>query len=86
MTGSGCHLCHDARAVLDQLATQYRFVVEGTDISSPRGSELTARSPEPFVPILFINGVYHQHGRISAKKLARTLKALAAGNHETEDS
>jgi len=70
----GCHLCEDARLLLDQLSRRYRLTVEEIDI---RGDPALYRRYDILIPVIRI-----EHGpEISAPITRATL--LAALDHET---
>ena len=65
-TKAGCHLCDDARAILDEIAEQHEYELTETDIRS---------TPELFeqyryrIPVIIIDGTKTVEGRIGFDEL-----------------
>lgn len=65
-TKAGCHLCDDARNMLDDIAEQYEYELTETDIRS---------TPELFeqyryrIPVIIIDGTKTIEGRIDFNEL-----------------
>ncbi len=76
VTASRCHLCDDARTLLDELSGRYPLAIREVDLESDEGRSIANRLRVPFPPMLLLNGTYFAHGRLSRGKLA---KALAEG-------
>jgi hypothetical protein len=77
VTSDGCHFCRDARGILERLGTRFPLDVRLVDLVSDEGRDIARRWRVPFPPVLLIEGRFHGHGRISERKLARALEALA---------
>lgn len=83
VTAPNCHFCADAKAILAELAQQYRLRTREVDLAEPEGTALVRRLRVPFPPIVMIDGTFFGHGRISRRKLEATLARRA---HRTADS
>lgn len=70
-----CHLCHDAKAVLAELAKDHPIVVDTVEAESDAGRELVARHRPPLAPLVLVDGAYFSAGRLPRRKLERTLTA-----------
>jgi Glutaredoxin-like domain (DUF836) len=69
----GCHLCADARAVVDEVCTAAGERWQEIDISSgPDAAGLTERYGE-FVPVVEVDGVQQGFWRVDGARLARRL-------------
>ena len=66
-TKAGCHLCDDARAMLDEIAEQHEYELTETDIRST--SELFEQYRYR-IPVIIINGTKTIEGRIDFDELA----------------
>jgi glutaredoxin len=67
----GCHLCDDARAVIDAVCAELGERYEDVDISSDR--HLAARYAEQ-IPVTFVDGRQHDFWRVDAERLRRSLR------------
>ncbi len=76
VTSEGCHFCHEAERLLDELSRVTPLTVRTVPLFSAEGSDLVVRHRAPFPPILIIEGVFFGHGRISPRKLERHLARL----------
>ncbi len=70
LTRQGCHLCEDARAVVQAAAAVSGSVV--TEIDVDEDPELRAEYGD-MVPVVLINGVQHGYFQIDATRLQRDL-------------
>jgi glutaredoxin len=66
----GCHLCEEARALLDELQPRYGFAIEEIDIASD--SALYARYRYD-IPVLLRDGTEIARGRITDRELLTLL-------------
>jgi len=69
----GCHLCEDAKAVIEQFRESYPIVMNVIDIES--SAELEHRYGVD-IPVVFINGDEAYRHRVDRAELERNLKAL----------
>ena len=79
VTSSGCHFCREADRLLEKLGQRFSLDIERIDLMSSRGSAIARQWRVPFPPVLLINGEYHGHGRISERKLTRSLARHVGG-------
>jgi glutaredoxin len=70
----GCHLCEEARAVVDAVRAEHPFELEELDIT--RDPELEARYRER-IPMLAIDGVEALELVIERSELERRLASMA---------
>ena len=69
LTATDCHLCHHAKAVLDELGLEWREV----HCESEEGQRLAASAP-PMRPVLYDSaGKLLAYGRPSLKRLRKQL-------------
>lgn len=66
----GCHLCDDARVVVEKVAGEAGAAVEEQDIT--RDPELYARYWEQ-VPVVLVDGEQHTFWRVDEKRLRTAL-------------
>jgi glutaredoxin len=69
-TRAACHLCDDARLVIEQVCREVGEAFEEVDISA--STELERRFGEE-VPVTFVDGEQHDFFRVSADRLRRAL-------------
>lgn len=74
---SGCHLCDDAEAALDEFARDVPVAVRTVDAGSLEGAELIARHRPPMFPAVLVDGVLLSCGRLSRGKLRAVLERRA---------
>jgi glutaredoxin len=67
----GCHLCDDARAVVERVCTDLGERYDEVDISG--SAELTERYGEE-IPVTFVDGEQHDFWRVDAARLAAALR------------
>lgn len=70
-TRVGCHLCDDAKQLLETYATKHGFTVEEIEID--RNPELKARFDQ-CVPVVEIDGKVRFRGKVSEVLLRRLLR------------
>lgn len=68
----GCHLCEDARAVIERVAAELGVAWSERDITQ---SEDDLRLYSEMVPVTFIDGVQHDYWRVSEDRLRAALGA-----------
>ena len=73
-TRTGCHLCEEARAVLEQVCTELHEEYAEVDIDTD--PDLVARFTDE-VPVTFVDGRQHDFWRVDP---ARLKAALIAGS------
>lgn len=77
LSADGCRYCHEARAVLARLGTEYPLAIEVLPVDSHRGRELALRHGVLFPPGIVIEGEFLQYGRPSERKLRARLAEVA---------
>jgi glutaredoxin len=72
-TKPGCHLCEDARAVVERVCAELGEGFEEVDITAgPRSAELVAAYGEE-IPVTFVDGRQHDFWRVDADRLRAAL-------------
>lgn len=66
----GCHLCDDARAVVERVASDLGVEWEEVDITSDR--DLQAKWWEQ-IPVTLVDGVQHDYWRVDEQRLRQAL-------------
>jgi thiol-disulfide isomerase/thioredoxin len=77
VTAPRCHFCEGGRAVLAELAERFPLEVREVDLASEEGRAVAARWRVPYPPILLVDGRLVGFGRLSLRRLARDLEAVA---------
>jgi glutaredoxin len=67
----GCHLCEDARALVDELQPSYGYAVEEIDITTR--DDLFARYRYD-IPVVLMNGEEIARGRIDDRRLVELIE------------
>lgn len=70
---AGCHYCDRAHEILEELGSRLPIEITSIQMDSPEGRDLISLHRAPFPPLLFVDGDYFGHGRISKKRLERHL-------------
>ena len=68
----GCHLCDDARAVIELVCAELEEGYDEIDIST--SAELMSRYGEE-IPVTFVDGAQHDYWRVDAERLRAALQA-----------
>lgn len=66
----GCHLCEDARAVIEQVTADLEVPWTERDVTA---SEQDLRDYGEMIPVVFVDGVQHDFWRVDADRLRRAL-------------
>ncbi|MFI0484279.1 glutaredoxin family protein [Actinomadura sp. 9N215] len=69
----GCHLCDDARAVIERVARELDVRWEERDITQ---SERDTEQYWEQIPVTLINGVQHDFWRVDETRLRTAISAL----------
>jgi glutaredoxin len=73
-TRPGCHLCDEAKAVINEARTDAEFALEEVNIDEdPALSELYKYD----IPVIFINGVKAFKHRVETQEFRRKLRRLS---------
>lgn len=75
LTTTDCHLCRHARQVLNRVAVDHPIDIDEVPVETERGKRLAAEASLVFPPGVLLNGQPFSHGRLSERKLRKTLLA-----------
>lgn len=81
LTQRDCGYCEHARMVLARVGADHPVTVTEIDMTDGEGRALAVRAGVMFAPGLLVNGRPFGYGRISERRLRRTLQRLAAEAH-----
>ncbi len=81
LTQEDCAYCEHAKAVLARVGEDHPLEVTEISLASEQGHALAARAGVPFAPGLLVEGRPFGYGRISERRLRRTLHRPAADAH-----
>lgn len=70
-TKAGCHLCEDARELLEEIAEETAYTLDETDI---RSDPAVFEEYRYRIPVIIINQEMLLEGRIEAAELARAFQ------------
>jgi len=76
LTQADCGYCEHAKAVLARVGADHPLEVTEIDITGDQGRMLAARAGVVFAPGLLVDGRPFGYGRISERRLRRTLQRL----------
>jgi hypothetical protein len=74
LTQADCALCEHAKKVLTRVRADYPIEITEIDLASQRGRSLAAEAGVPFAPGVLVDGHPFGYGRLSERKLRRTLQ------------
>jgi hypothetical protein len=77
LSQADCALCEHAKKVLARLGADHPLEVTEIDLASAQGRALAAEAGVHFAPGLLVEGRPFGYGRISERRLRRTLARLA---------
>jgi len=72
LTRPGCHLCDEARAVIERVAAELGVCWQERDIT---GSAEDLQAYSDMIPVTLIDGVQHDFWRVSERRLRAALSA-----------
>jgi glutaredoxin len=72
-TRPGCHLCDDARAVVEEVCREVGEQFEEVDITAGPESERLVRTFGEEIPVTFVDGRQHDFWRVDADRLRAAL-------------
>lgn len=75
LTQNDCRLCEQAKDVLARVGQDHPLRVEEVALSSDRGRALATEGGVMFAPGVFVDGRPFGFGRLSERKLRRSLAA-----------
>jgi len=70
-----CHFCHDARAALEEIASEHPLDVDAIDVRTPEGSALMQAHGAAMSPLVLLDGQFVSAGRLPRGKLRKLLAA-----------
>jgi glutaredoxin len=73
LTQHDCGFCDHAKQVLDRLGAEYPLQVTEIDLATEDGQRLAAQAGVLFAPGVLLGGRPFSFGRLSERKLRRTL-------------
>jgi hypothetical protein len=76
LTKTECALCEHAKTVLAAVGTDHALEVVEVDLDSKVGSALAVDNGVLFAPGVILDGKPFSYGRLSERKLRRTLEQL----------
>jgi glutaredoxin len=79
LTQEDCGYCEHARQVLARVGEDHPLEITEIDIRGAEGRAIAARAGVMFAPGLLVGGHPFGYGRISERRLRRTLHRLPAG-------
>jgi glutaredoxin len=74
LTKDECELCDQAKATLERLSAEFKLRVREVALDSTEGAELAREAGAPFPPVVFVDGRAFSYGRVSERKLRKTLR------------
>ncbi|MGH7748652.1 MAG: glutaredoxin family protein [Candidatus Dormibacteria bacterium] len=77
LTQTDCGLCDHAKQVLARVGQDHPLRVTEIDLASEQGRQLAAAAGVMFAPGLLVDGEPFSYGRLSERKLRRTLDQRA---------
>jgi len=77
LTQHDCAFCEHAKQVLARVGADYPLTVTEVDLGTERGQRLAAEAHVLFAPGVLLDGKPFSFGRLSERKLRRTLGDLA---------
>lgn len=73
LTQPECHLCDHAKTVLDNVAREHPLTVTEIDLQSDAGRRIAEDAGILFAPGVLLDGQPFAYGRLSERKLRKTL-------------
>ena len=86
LTAAHCHLCEQAKEVLDRVGADYDIEVETLSGDSERGQALMVEHLVAFPPGVLLDGKLFSYGRLSERKLRRELDQIGAAKKWRADA
>jgi glutaredoxin len=73
LSQSSCGFCDHAKEVLSRVGADYPLRITEIDLAGEEGQRLAARAGVLFAPGVLVDGEFFSFGRISERRLRRTL-------------
>lgn len=83
LTQDDCAMCEHAKQVLTRVAGDHPLEVDEVALATPEGQELAMRHGVLFAPGVLLDGESFTYGRLSERKLRRTLARRADGDSQS---
>jgi hypothetical protein len=77
VTAPDCHLCADAKRMLEAFARDWPLVIQEVAWDSPQGRARRDQDGILFPPGLYVSGVYWGYGRLSRGRFRALLRERA---------
>ncbi len=71
----GCHLCEDARTVVEQVCDELGESFDEVDITTGPDAEALTRAYGEEIPVTFVDGLQHDFWRVDPGRLRAALGA-----------
>jgi len=81
LTQADCALCEHAKGVLARVGADHPVEVTEIDLASEHGRALAARAGVVFAPGVLVDGRPFGYGRLSERRLRRSLSRMAPESH-----
>jgi len=75
----GCHLCDDARGVVEKAAAETGVAVEEWDITAADFDPALKEKYWEQIPVTLVNGKQHDFWRVDADRLRKAIAAASRG-------
>ena len=73
LTRPGCHLCDDARRVVEEVCAELGESFDERDITSGPDADTLTRTYGEEIPVTFVDGRQHDFWRVDPDRLRRAL-------------
>lgn len=77
LTQADCHLCEHAKQVLDRVRREFPLTITEIDLQTAEGHQLATEAGMLFAPGVLLDGEPFTYGRLSERKLRKTLNTRA---------
>ncbi len=78
LTRPGCHLCDEARAVVETVCAETGETYEEVDVDAPEADPALRRRYTDEVPVTFVDGAQHDYWRVDPARLRAALSRPGA--------
>ncbi|MCB7138198.1 glutaredoxin family protein [Cellulosimicrobium marinum] len=75
---AGCHLCDDARAVVEAVCGDAGVAWAEVDVDAPGTDPAVRDAYSEYVPVVTVGGVQQGFWRVDARRLARAVGRISA--------
>ncbi|QJW37670.1 glutaredoxin family protein [Cellulosimicrobium protaetiae] len=76
---AGCHLCDDARAVVEAVCAEAGVAWTEVDVDAPGVDPVLREQYGEYLPVVTVGGVQQGFWRVDARRLARAVGRISAG-------